>query len=737
MQPATARSSRAADLPLTILEGTLERITWATEDGSYVVARLSLPRQRDIATIVGPLAALKPGESLRLEGYWKDHDRYGRQFTVQRYATIMPATVHGIRRYLGSGLIRGLGPKTADRIVDHFGTDTLRILDEAPDQLTQLPGIGRKRAEAIAQAWQTQRQIKHIMLYLADVGVTPRLAARIYKAFGHRSADIVRTAPYRLANEIHGVGFKTADKVAQGAGIPKDDPERLKAGLRYALTEAAGDGHCCLPQHELIAKASQLLEADAPPITAALDQLTAIGVLCQRPNPDPAQPPLIYLPTYLDAEESLARTLRTLLRTPDDRLPYLHDPAHIAVLLAEPAYASLTDEQRAAITLALTHTVAILNGGPGTGKSHSIKTLVAIARRKGATVTLVAPTGRAAKRLSELADHPASTIHRQLQLQPGKAPAYGPGQPLPADLVVADEASMIDLLLADALVGAIRPGASLLLVGDADQLPAVGAGDVLRDLIASGRVPTAHLSHIFRQAARSGIVTNAHRINGGEHPITEGLDDFYFFPKNDPETAAQTVAALVAHKIPDKFGLHPTRDIQVLCPMHKGPAGTLALNTLLQSTLNPPAPHKPQRTYGDRIFRLGDKVVQLRNNYEKQVYNGTTATITAIDPEADTLTVRTDDEKDIVYDPDELDQLTLAYALSIHRSQGSEYPAVVIPLTTAAWIMLERNLLYTAVTRARKLVVLLGSTRAIAKAVATSPAGCRCTALAYRLNATP
>ncbi|WP_406000787.1 ATP-dependent RecD-like DNA helicase [Streptomyces sp. NBC_00829] len=729
---------------LAVLEGVLERITYANEENGYTVARVDTGRGGgDLLTVVGSLLGAQPGESLRMEGRWGSHPQYGKQFTVENYTTVLPATIQGIRRYLGSGLIKGIGPRIAERIVEHFGVDTLDIIEQQPKKLIEVPGLGPKRTQLIGVAWEEQKAIKEVMVFLQGVGVSTSIAVRIYKKYEDASISVVKNQPYRLAADVWGIGFLTADRIAQSVGIPHDSPERVKAGLQYALSQSTDQGHCFLPEEQLIADAVKLLQVDTGLVIECLAELAGEeeGVVRETvPAPDGGEPlTAVYLVPFHRAEISLAAQLGRLLRAADDRMSAFQDVAWDKALtwLAERTGAELAPEQEQAVRLALTSKVAVLTGGPGCGKSFTVRSIVELARAKKAKVVLAAPTGRAAKRLSELTGAEASTVHRLLELRPGGDAAYDRDRPLEADLVVVDEASMLDLLLANKLVKAVAPGAHLLLVGDVDQLPSVGAGEVLRDLLADGGpVPRVRLTRIFRQAQQSGVVTNAHRINSGSHPITSGLSDFFLFVEEETEDAGKLTVDVAARRIPAKFGLDPRRDVQVLAPMHRGPAGAGTLNGLLQQAITPARPDLPEKRFGGRVFRVGDKVTQIRNNYDKGkngVFNGTVGVVTSLQLDDQRLTVLTDEDEEVPYDFDELDELAHAYAVTIHRSQGSEYPAVVIPVTTGAWMMLQRNLLYTAVTRARKLVVLVGSRKAIGQAVRTVSAGRRFTALDHRL----
>ncbi|TWV42654.1 ATP-dependent RecD-like DNA helicase [Streptomyces misionensis] len=748
---AQQAGTQAGERRTAVLEGVLERITYANEESGYTVARVDTGRGgAELLTVVGALLGAQVGESLRMEGRWGTHPQYGKQFQVENYSTVLPATVQGMRRYLGSGLVKGIGPVFADRITRHFGLDTLRVIEEEPGRLIEVPGLGPKRTKKIADAWEEQKAIKEVMLFLQTVEVSTSIAVRIYKKYGDGSIDVVRKNPYRLAADVWGIGFLTADKIAQSVGIPHDSPERVKAGLQYALSQSADQGNCFLPEERLIADAVKLLQVDTGLVIECLAELAREpedgadpGVVREKvPGPDGTEPvTAVYLVPFHRAEISLSAQLLRLLRTGEDRMPGFQDVDWAKALgwLKTRTGADLAPEQEAAVRLALTEKVAVLTGGPGCGKSFTVRSIVELARARRAKVLLAAPTGRAAKRLAELTGAEASTVHRLLELRPGGDAAYDRDRPLDADLVVVDEASMLDLLLANKLVKAVPPGAHLLFVGDVDQLPSVGAGEVLRDMLADGSpVPAVRLTRVFRQAQQSGVVTNAHRINAGQQPLTDGLKDFFLFVADDTEEAGRLTVDVAARRIPARFGLDPRRDVQVLAPMHRGPAGAGVLNGLLQQAITPGRPDVPEKRFGGRVFRVGDKVTQIRNNYEKGkngVFNGTVGVVTSLDPVDQRLTVLTDEDEEVSYEYDELDELAHAYAVTIHRSQGSEYPAVVIPVTTGAWMMLQRNLLYTAVTRAKRLVVLVGSRRAIGQAVRTVSAGRRCTALDFRLIA--
>jgi exodeoxyribonuclease V alpha subunit len=622
----------------------------------------------------------------------------------------------------------------------------LEVIEQAPGRLVEVPGLGPKRTGMITAAWEEQKAIKEVMVFLQGVGMSTSLAVRIYKTYQDQAIQVVRREPYRLAGDVWGIGFKTADQLARSLGIPHDSPQRVKAGLQFALSEASDDGHCYPPETDLVAKATGLLGVDGELAGRCLEELVAEEGVVAEPRPADVSPDAaavtgraIWLVPFHRAEAALAGGLLRLLEDPADRLASFQAVDWPVALewLGRSMGVTLAPEQAAAVRLALTQRVAVLTGGPGCGKSYTVRAIVALARAKQTKIVLAAPTGRAAKRLGELAGVEAATLHRLLQLRPVGDAAFDRDHPLDADLVVIDQTSMLDVLLANKLVKAIPPGAHLLLVGDVDQLPSVGAVEVLRDLLAAERLPRVRLTKVFRQAQQSGVVTNAHRINAGQPPITHGLADFFLFPEKEPEEVADLVVDIVANRLPRRFGLDPRREVQVLCPMHRGPAGAGVLNERLQAALTPAREGLAERRFGGRVYRVGDKVMQIRNNYDKGtagVFNGSVGVVTALSLENQELQVRLDEDEEVGYGFDELDELTHAYAVSIHRSQGSEYPCVVVPLTMSAWMMLQRNLLYTAVTRAKRIVVLVGSKRALAKAVRTQGAGRRYTALTERLQ---
>jgi exodeoxyribonuclease V alpha subunit len=719
---------------LQTLEGTLERLTFQNEENGYTVAKLVPEGKGYEVTVVGPLAGAQVGESVRLRGLWTTHPRYGRQFEVRSYTVHLPATVEGIRKYLGSGLIKGVGPVTAGRIVDYFGLETLTVIEEEIDRLREVPGVGEKRAAMVAEAWEEQKQIKEIMVFLQGHGVSTGLAVKIYREYGEEAVAVVRTHPYRLAKDIYGIGFKTADKIARQLGIAADAPERLQAGLRYALGEFGDQGHCYATWDELLAAAVELLEVPRDDCDVQLDVLVVQEEVILDEVP---QARAVYLPSFYYAEVGVANRLRALRDAPRDRLALFQGVDWQAAFawLDERNELALVEQQREAVRMALTERVSVLTGGPGTGKTTITTSIIQMLQAKGRSVLLAAPTGRAAKRLSEATGVEAKTIHRLLEFKPSEGNVFlrDRDNPLDADLIVVDEASMIDILLMNHLLKAVEGGSHLLLVGDVDQLPSVGPGNVLRDLIESAALPVTRLETIFRQAEDSYIIVNAHRINHGEMPVWKGAQDFYLFRVPEPDRAAEMLIDVVAQRIPAKFGYDPGSEIQVLSPMHRGAAGVSALNRQLQERLNPPAPQKAQSTHGSRVFRVGDRVMQIRNDYDRQVFNGDMGQVVALDAEDGLVTVDFDGVP-VVYEFAQLDELVHAYAVSIHKSQGSEFPAVVVPVLTQHYVMLQRNLLYTAVTRARELVVLVGSPRAIAIAVHNDAIADRNTRLAERVS---
>ncbi|HEU4730614.1 MAG TPA: ATP-dependent RecD-like DNA helicase [Kofleriaceae bacterium] len=722
--------------PDVTLDGTLERFVFRNDESSFTVARFETPEHQHV-TIVGELVGVNEGLPLRLRGHWVEDRKFGRQFRVQTYQLRSPETLVGIERFLGSGIIPGIGPELARRLVGHFGMDTLQVIDRRPERLVEVAGIGAARASRLAAAFAEQRELQDVMVFLRGHGVSAAFAGRIVKRYGKDAINVVRANPYRLAHEIWGIGFRTADAIAEKLGIARDAPERLEAGLLHALETAGEDGHLHLPDDELIAAAGELLgvagDRLAPRLAALeLHRLVVRETLGHRG-------PCTMLPWAHDAEVSAASQLAQLVKTPARGLSL---DVHAAIHAFEAATGTtLATQQRRAVEAALVDKCTVITGGPGVGKTTIVKAIVHLARLVHRAVALAAPTGRAAKRLGEATQREALTIHRLLEYQPHEGGFQrGRENPLDADVVVIDEASMVDAQLFASLVVAIRPAAQLILVGDIDQLPSVGPGSVLADVIASEAASVIRLTEIFRQAQASKIVVSAHAINHGELPALEAPDgattDFYFISRDDPEAARATIVELVAERIPGRFKFDPINEIQVLAPMHRGDLGTGALNRALQDRLNPPSGTSgaAELTRGDRVFRRGDKVMQLKNDYDKSVFNGDIGVIAAIDGDEAIVHVEFDGRV-AGYERAELDQLGHAYAVSIHKSQGSEYPAVVIPLMPQHYMMLQRSLLYTAVTRGKKLVVLVGSRRAVAMAVRNADAKRRYTWLAERVRA--
>ena len=797
----SAPTTQTAAPNFKTLTGVVERITYQNDESGYTVARLLPDRakpSRDggehrssvdaargedrLVTVVGTLLGVVAGEALELQGFWQKHPQHGMQFAVANYRSILPATAQGIRKYLGSGLIKGIGPRTADKIVDYYGERTLDILEGDPSKLIDVPKLGSHKVKLIRAGWAEQKAIKEVMLFLQGHGISTSLAVRIYKEYGDASITIVKNEPYKLAKDVWGIGFKTADKIAQSLGFGHADPERLKAGTRFVLSEASdSDGHTYLPRPQLVEKAAELLEVQPEQVDAIVDGLALDGgvhiealeqdddgslvfapVLVNRlytpdnlkavPKVAPSSSPAtglkaaesralyetatpilsalpgeqaVSLPPFYYAEIGVAQNVRRLAKAPSekDRLADLQKTNWAVMFdyLTEKGGFALADKQKEGVVMALTQPLAVLTGGPGTGKTTTLRALTRVLSLKKKRIVLAAPTGRAAKRLTEATGVEAQTLHRLLQLKPGGQAQFNRENPLPADVVIVDETSMLDVLLLNTLLKAVGTGAHLLLVGDADQLPSVGAGNVLADIINSGVVPVVRLETIFRQGAGSAIISNAHRINEGKMPVVgRDITDFFFFPEDDPDQIAETVVDLAARRIPARFGFK-SDDIQILAPMHGGRVGVGTLNEKLQEALNPPRPGQAQKQFGGKTYRVGDKVLQLKNNYDKEVFNGDTGRITALNLEDQSVTVSLEDGRVIVYDFSELHELTLAYAVSIHKSQGSEYPVCVIPVAMAQFMLLERRLIYTAVTRAKKLVVIVGSKRALAVAINNGP----------------
>jgi len=714
------------------LAGTINRIVFHNDETGWTVLNVEIAEDADV-TAVGVMLAPTSGESVRLTGTWQTHQRYGRQFRFTTYELLRPTTAEGIKRYLSGPLVESIGPKLAQALVEKFGDRTLTILDEAPERLQEVSGIGPQRASALTSSWQRHRQMHEVMIFLRQHGIGAALATRIYNRYGPQAVELIEQQPYRLAREIRGIGFATADKIARSVGIPCDDPQRRQAALLHVLARASDNGHFFLPRGELLRRAAGLLGLDEQLLELSLRELEAQEDV-QIDSSD--EQVAVYLPQMLAAECDVARRLSGIVGGFEQVAP---DRSQIEQWLQRRTSLGelpLTEEQQDALKKALRSGLSVITGGPGTGKTTIIRALAEACASLGRRVALASPTGRAAKRLEQMAGREASTIHRLLSYDPYRRHfRRGPGNPLPVDTLVVDEASMLDVLLARDLLQALAPGTQLVLVGDADQLPSVGPGNLLRDLVESGTVSVCHLTTIHRQQAGSLLVQNAHRINRGESPyLPTGREwrgeDCVFVEEEDPEIAGQRVVQMVAEKLP-KLGFSPD-DIQVITPLHRGPIGVRELNAALQERLNPSQPSRAQMKRGETVFRTGDRVLQTVNNYDKSVYNGDIGRIAAIDVEGEMLRVGFD-QGEVGYDLSELDELELAYALTIHKSQGSEYPAVIIVIHSSHYIMLQRNLLYTALTRAEQMACLVGNRRGIYKAINTASERRRYTRLQQRL----
>lgn len=697
--------------------GYLERITFLNEENHFTVARLQEKGKKELTTIVGNLAGVSPGESLRLSGKWVHNTKYGSQFQLEKYETVVPATVNGIEKYLGSGLIKGIGPVMARRIVKAFGLSTLDVIETTPDDLAKVDGIGSKRIGMITRAWEEQREIKEIMIFLQGHGVSASYSAKIFKRYGKASIENVKENPYRLAADISGIGFITADRIARNMGVDPNSILRVKEGIIYVLNELINEGHVYYPLEPLLARAAEMLKVDAEITLGAKAELQKERRIIIEDLPE--EPPLqvVYLPAFYTAETNLARLLLNLTREPS---PIRSIDTDVAVdWVSDKIGSNLAEKQKEAVVLSARNKILIITGGPGTGKTTIIKAIIRIFRAMKLRVLLAAPTGRAAKRMQEATGHEAKTIHRLLEYSPRNG-GFEKNQetPLEADVIILDECSMIDLMLMYHLVKAVPLNATLILVGDINQLPSVGPGSVLKDLIESGRFEVVTLTEIFRQARESRIVTNAHLINKGlfpdlKKPSGRELSDFYFIGEKDPEEIINKILKLCQDRIPRRFGFHPVKDVQVLTPMHRGALGVMNLNYRLQEYLNQ---NESRQVRGNKSFKVKDKVMQLTNNYDKSVYNGDVGTVTRIDLEEQEIQVDFEGRL-VTYDFSELDELALAYAISVHKSQGSEYPAVIIPVVTQHYLLLQKNLIYTGITRGKKLVILIGSKKALAIAI--------------------
>jgi len=723
--------------------GLLEKITYWNEENNFVVAKLQEKDKKGLTTIVGNLSGIHPGESLKLNGRWVVNKKFGEQFHVEAFEVVAPATIHGIRKYLSSGLIKGIGPVMADRIVDRFGLKTLEVIEKTPEQLTGVEGIGTKRIAMITHAWEEHREIKEIMIFLQSYGVSSAHSARIYKKYGNRSIEIVKENPYRLIRDIPGIGFLTADKIAQHLGIDYNSLIRAKAGLIHVLNECTGEGHVYYPEKELVRKAGELLRLDPMIILQALREVSKEKEIVMEPNHPESGEMAVFLAPFFVAETGVAQGLRRLRESPSNIRP-IH-PEKAIDWIQQKLHIKMAPKQNEAILAAATSKVLVITGGPGTGKTTLIRAILKIFDQLKLRVFLAAPTGRAAKRMAEATGWEARTIHRLLEysLQRGEF-KKNQSDPLETDVIIIDEASMVDVLLMYHLLKAIPTWAHLILVGDVDQLPSVGPGNILKDIIASNSFKVVRLTDIFRQAQESLIVVNAHRVNQGEFPLLpppprwgEGVampkdpsSDFYFIEEENPEKILHRILALCEEEIPGVFGFRTLQEVQVLTPMHKGMIGTINLNMELQKTLNP---HPTGFTHSGKTLKLNDKVMQTVNNYNKEVFNGDIGRISKIDQENREITIDFEGRQ-VLYDFSELDEVVLAYAVSVHKSQGSEYPAVVLIVSTQHYLLLQRNLIYTGITRARKLVVMIGTKKALAIAIQNNKPQMRFTRLSERLR---
>lgn len=712
--------------------GYIERITFQNGENGYTVAQLKENRHRDLTCIVGIMPALQPGETVRCRGSRKQHLVFGNQFTVDAYQVEAPADVIGIKKYLGSGLIKGIGPKYAGRIVDKFSTDTLNIIDQSPEKLLEVEGLGNKRVGKIKACWDEQKSIREVMIFLQSHGVSPAFAQKIFKTYGNQSVAIVKSNPYKMARDIHGIGFKSADAIAQKLGIPKDSIDRIDAGIEFALNESADEGHVCLPATVLIKKAQDLLEASPEQVEVRLPELAKDNRIEKAEmGVEGKLEEFVWLRKLFLAEIGICRQTARLRQTPCP-LRTIHVDRAIE-WVQEKLGIRLANNQKAAVAQALQEKIQIITGGPGTGKSTITKAILAITDKLTGKIILAAPTGRAAKRMTEITGKKATTIHSLLEYD-FKAGGFKKGldAPLDCDLIIIDEASMIDTALMNSLLKAIPSHARAIFVGDIHQLPSVGPGNVLKDMIASRCIPVTVLNEIFRQAAGSRIITNAHRINSGIFPDIRNMSDsdFFFVDVESPEDVLRNILSLVTQRLPKKYGFDPFLDIQVLAPMRRGVIGTENLNVALQEQLNPKG---TPLFWAGRRFLPGDKVMQIRNDYKREVYNGDIGRIASINTIEQQVIVNIE-QREVIYEYSDLDELVLAYAVSIHKYQGSECPCVVMPMHTTHFKLLHRNLFYTGVTRGKRLVVVVGTKKAVAIAVHNDEVKRRYTGLQQALS---
>ena len=710
----------------TRLTGRLERVTFTSDETNYTVCRVQTRQQRELVTVVGNIIHPVPGEILEMTGHWVNNPRYGMQFEVESYTTGTPASEFGIKKYLSSGLIKGIGPVMADRIVERFKDRSLDIIENDINKLTAIEGIGEKRVEMIRKAWEEQKEIRNVMLFLSSYGVSSTYAAKIFKQYGNEAIRVVGKNPYRLAEDIFGIGFATADKIAEQVGIEHDSPVRVEAAVLYTLTVLADEGHVCYPHEDLVRKVAELISVDPGDAANGVQLAKEQKKVVLEPSSG-----YVFLAGYFFSEKGIASSLGRI-RNAGRNIRPIHVEKAID-WVQEQLTIRLADKQKEAVKAALSEKILVITGGPGTGKTTIINAIIKIYSRLQPNILLAAPTGRAAKKMSEATFMPAKTIHRLLRFSLKKRGfEKNEDNPLHCDLLIVDEVSMIDTYLMHHLLKAVPDSSILILVGDVNQLPSVGAGNILGDIISSGLFPVVQLDTIFRQARRSRIIVNAHRINKGYFPdiSRDENSDFFFIEKEEPEDAVNVIVELVQHRVQKKFGFDPVNDIQVLTPMHKGIAGASNLNQVLRNTLNP-GKNGVQR--GISEFCEGDKVMQIRNNYDKTVFNGDIGRICRIDFDNQAVTISFG-SREVEYEFSSLDEIVHAYAVSIHKSQGSEYPVVILPVLTQHYVLLQRNLIYTAVTRGRKLVIVVGSKKALAIAVNRVDSEKRYTALQERLS---
>lgn len=723
-------NASTSDVPIERLSGSVERVTFHSEESGFCVIRIKVKGKRELVTVIGSAATITAGEFVECVGTWHNDKTHGLQFKTTQLKTVPPSTLEGIEKYLGSGMVKGIGPHFAKILVKAFGVDVFTVIEETPERLLTLPGIGKKRTDKVTAAWAEQKAIREIMVFLQSHGVGTGRAVRIYKTYGDEAIIKVSENPYRLALDIHGIGFKTADVIAGRLGIAPDSLIRAQAGVRHVLQELSGDGHCAAPHDKLIKESVKLLEIDE----AILEEAVREEIAQENLVPEEIDGvPCLFLTPLHRAELGVANSIKRILSgappweqiDADKALPWVEGKTGL----------TLSQSQQDAVRLALISKALVITGGPGTGKTTLVNSILKILAAKQLEILLAAPTGRAAKRMTETTGREAKTIHRLLEFDPQSFGfKRGRDNPLEADLIVIDESSMVDVVLMNKLLAAVPDSAALMIVGDVDQLPSVGPGAVLADIIDSGAVPTVRLTEIFRQAATSKIIVNAHRINKGELPLKnekDELSDFYFVPAETPEEIHAKLLQVVTERIPKRFGLHPVKDVQILTPMNRGGLGAHSLNAELQKVLN--GSSEPRVTRFGTTFSPGDKIIQTVNNYDKEVFNGDIGQILEINTEESSLKADFDG-RIVEYEFGELDEVSLAYATSIHKSQGSEYPAVVIPLAMQHYMLLERNLIYTAVTRGKKLVTIIGQPKALGMAVKNKIATKRLTNLAERLR---